>query len=29
MRAYSSLRQIQNLGICVDDYKTNKNEGVF
>ncbi len=24
MRAYSSLRQMQNLGICVDDYKTNE-----
>lgn len=29
MRAYSSLRQMQNLGICVDDYKTNEREGVF
>ena len=28
MRAYS-LRQMQNLGICVDDYKTNENDGVF
>ena len=28
MRAYS-LRQIQNLGICVDEYITNENAGVF
>ena len=29
MRAYSSLRQMQDLGICVDDYKTNENAGIF
>lgn len=29
MRAYSSLRQMQNLGIRVDDYKTNESEGIF
>ena len=29
MRAYSSLRQMQNLGICVDNYKTNEQDGVF
>ena len=28
MRAYS-FRQMQDLGIYVDDYKTNENEGVF
>ena len=28
MRAYS-LKQMQSLGICVDDYKTNENDGVF
>ena len=28
MRAYS-LRQMQDLGICVDDYKTNERDGVF
>ena len=29
MRAYSSLRQMQDSGICVDDYKTNERDGVF
>ena len=29
MRAYSSLRQMQDSGICVDDYKTNESDGVF
>ena len=29
MRAYSSLRQMQNLDICVDVYLTNEREGVF
>ncbi len=28
MRA-DSLRQMQDLGICDDDYKTNENDGVF
>lgn len=28
MRAYS-LRQMQDLGICVDDYKINDKEGMF
>ena len=28
MRAYS-LTQMQDLGICVDDYKTNERDGVF
>lgn len=28
MRAYS-LKQMHSLGICVDDYKTNENDGVF
>lgn len=28
MRAYS-LRQMQDLGICVDDYKINEREGTF
>ncbi len=28
MRAYS-FRQMQSLGICVDDYKTNDNKGIF
>lgn len=29
MRAYSSLRQLEEKGICVDNYKTNEREGVF
>ncbi len=29
MRAYSSLRQLKEKGICVDEYLTNKREGVF
>ena len=29
MRAYSSLRQMQDSGICVDNYKTNEQDGVF
>lgn len=29
MRAYSSLKQMQNLSICVDNYKTNESDGVF
>ncbi len=29
MRAYSSLRQLEEKGICVDEYITNENEGVF
>ena len=29
MRAYSSLRQMQDSGICVDNYKTNEKDGVF
>lgn len=29
MRAYSSLRQMQDAGINVDNYKTNENDGVF
>lgn len=28
MRAYS-LKQMKSLGICVDDYKTNENDGIF
>ncbi len=29
MRAYSSLRQLEEKGICVDEYATNENEGIF
>ena len=29
MRAYSSLRQLEEKGICVDEYLTNEHEGVF
>lgn len=29
MSAYSSLRQMQDSGICVDNYKTNERDGVF
>lgn len=29
MRAYSSLRQLEEKGICVDEYLTNEREGVF
>lgn len=29
MRAYSSLWQLEEKGICVDGYITNENEGVF
>ncbi len=29
MRAYSSLRQMQDSGICVDNYKTNERDGIF
>ena len=29
MKAYSSLRQLEENGICVDEYITNKREGVF
>lgn len=28
MRAYS-LKQMRDLGICVDDYKTNEKDGTF
>lgn len=28
MRAYS-LKQMRSLSICVDDYKTNENDGIF
>ena len=27
MRAYSSLRQLEEKGICVDEYLTNEREG--
>ena len=29
MRAYSSLRQLEEKGVCVDEYLTNEHEGVF
>lgn len=29
MRAYSSLRQLEAKGICVDEYLTNERDGVF
>lgn len=29
MRAYPLLRQMQDSGICVDNYKTNEQDGVF
>ena len=29
MRAYSSLRQLKEKGICVDEYLTNERDGVF
>lgn len=29
MRAYSSLRQLEEKGICVDEYLTNERNGVF
>ena len=29
MRAYSSLRQLEENGICVDEYLINEREGVF
>lgn len=29
MRAYSSLRQVKEKGIYVDEYLTNEREGVF
>lgn len=29
MRAYSSLRQFEEEGICVYEYLTNEREGVF
>lgn len=29
MRAYSSLRQLEEKGVCVDEYLTNDREGVF
>lgn len=29
MRVYSSLRQLEEKGICVDEYLTNEREGVF
>ena len=29
MRAYSSLRQLEEKGICVDEYLTNERDGVF
>lgn len=29
MRAYSSLRQLEENGICVDEYLTNEREGIF
>ena len=29
MRAYSSLRQMQDSGICIDNYKTNERDGIF
>lgn len=29
MRAYSSLRQLEEKGIYVDEYLTNEREGVF
>lgn len=29
MRAYSSLRQLEEKDICVDEYLTNEREGVF
>lgn len=29
MRAYSSLKQLEEKGICVDEYLTNERDGVF
>lgn len=29
MRAYSSLRQLEEKGVCVNEYLTNEHEGVF
>lgn len=29
MRAYSSLRQLEAKGICVDEYLTNERDSVF
>ena len=29
MRAYLSLRQLEEKGICVDEYLTNERDGVF
>lgn len=29
MRAYSSLRQLEEKGICIDEYLTNERDGVF
>lgn len=29
MRAYSSLRQLEEKGICVDEYLTNERAGIF
>ena len=29
MRAYSSFRQLEADGLCVDDYHFNESEGVF
>lgn len=29
MRAYSSLSQLEEKGICVDEYLTNERDGVF
>ena len=29
MRAYSSLRQLEEKSICVDEYLTNERDGVF
>lgn len=29
MRAYSSLRQLEEKDICVDEYLTNERDGVF
>ena len=29
MRAYSSLRELEEKGICVDEYLTNERDGIF
>lgn len=29
MKAYSSLRQLEEKGICVGEYLTNEREGIF